>query len=178
MLALDLGSDVPFLLRGGAALARGRGELLTPLPPMRGCWFVLVAPSIEIDRKTARLYGALLATDFSDGSRANRVSEALASHRKPEPVDLANAFERPLAELIPSLPDLVDAFQRAGAPFVALSGAGPTHYTFVSALNEAMRIASNLQQRNPFPARVMIARPTACGPIVRHQKTVDSAGAL
>ena len=31
-MALDLGSDVPFLLRGGCALGRGRGEVLQRLP--------------------------------------------------------------------------------------------------------------------------------------------------
>ena len=32
--ALRAGSDVPFCLLGGTALATGRGEVLTPLPPL------------------------------------------------------------------------------------------------------------------------------------------------
>ena len=32
--ALRAGSDVPFCLAGGTALAEGRGEVLTPLPPL------------------------------------------------------------------------------------------------------------------------------------------------
>ena len=32
--ALKAGSDVPFCLLGGTALATGRGEVLTPLPPL------------------------------------------------------------------------------------------------------------------------------------------------
>ena len=31
-MAAGLGSDVPFFLRGGTALAEGRGERVTPLP--------------------------------------------------------------------------------------------------------------------------------------------------
>ena len=34
-LAAELGSDVAFFLRGGAALGEGRGELITPLPDLR-----------------------------------------------------------------------------------------------------------------------------------------------
>ncbi len=33
-LAAKLGSDVPFFLNGGTALMEGRGEIITPLPPL------------------------------------------------------------------------------------------------------------------------------------------------
>ena len=41
-LAAALGSDVPFFLTGGTALATGRGERITPLPPLPQYWVVLV----------------------------------------------------------------------------------------------------------------------------------------
>lgn len=43
-MAAALGSDVPFFIRGGTALARGRGERLTPMPRLRDGWFVIVKP--------------------------------------------------------------------------------------------------------------------------------------
>ena len=36
-LGAEVGSDVAFCVRGGTMLARGRGELLTPLPPLPDC---------------------------------------------------------------------------------------------------------------------------------------------
>ena len=33
-----VGSDVPYCVRGGTALAEGRGERLTPLPPLPSCY--------------------------------------------------------------------------------------------------------------------------------------------
>lgn len=43
-LAASVGADLPFCLRGGCCLAQGIGERLTPLPPVRGGWFVLIKP--------------------------------------------------------------------------------------------------------------------------------------
>jgi 4-diphosphocytidyl-2-C-methyl-D-erythritol kinase len=42
--SLELGADVPFCIRGGTALAEGKGELLTPLPDLSGIHVVLCRP--------------------------------------------------------------------------------------------------------------------------------------
>jgi 4-diphosphocytidyl-2-C-methyl-D-erythritol kinase len=46
-VAAELGADVPFLLRGGAAVARGRGERLTPAPTGTG-WFAIAWPGFSM----------------------------------------------------------------------------------------------------------------------------------
>ena len=45
-MAARVGSDVPYCVRGGTALARGRGERLTALLPLPMCWFVIVKPPV------------------------------------------------------------------------------------------------------------------------------------
>ena len=48
-LGLKVGSDVPYCLFGGAALAKGRGEDLTRLPALPGeLWFVLAKPEFSV----------------------------------------------------------------------------------------------------------------------------------
>lgn len=44
----SVGSDVAFCLRGGTALASGRGEILRPLPPLPPCHFVICKPDFSI----------------------------------------------------------------------------------------------------------------------------------
>lgn len=53
-LGLKLGSDVPFCLVGGTALARGRGEILTALPEGPRLEMVLVKPDFQLS--TAEIY--------------------------------------------------------------------------------------------------------------------------
>ncbi len=57
-LGLRVGSDVPYCLFGGVALARGRGELLTRLPELPGeLCFVLAKP--EFSASTPALFRAI-----------------------------------------------------------------------------------------------------------------------
>ena len=56
-LAFSVGSDVPFCVRGGTALAQGRGEKLEALPDMPECSFVVCKPEFSIS--TPELFGRL-----------------------------------------------------------------------------------------------------------------------
>lgn len=47
-----VGSDVPYCVTGGTALAQGRGERLTVLPSLPRCWFVLCKPPFSISTPT------------------------------------------------------------------------------------------------------------------------------
>lgn len=54
VLAGEIGSDVAFFIRGGTQLARGRGEKLTPLPPLPSLPVAVIDPSLFIS--TASIY--------------------------------------------------------------------------------------------------------------------------
>ena len=56
-LGLMLGSDVPYCVVGGTMLAEGRGEILTPLPPLPSCHIVIAKPQFSISTKT--LFGRI-----------------------------------------------------------------------------------------------------------------------
>ena len=47
-LANEIGSDVPFCVAGGTALAKGRGEALEALPDIPSCRFVICKPEFSI----------------------------------------------------------------------------------------------------------------------------------
>jgi 4-diphosphocytidyl-2-C-methyl-D-erythritol kinase len=75
-LAAELGSDVPFFLRGGRALCEGRGDVVSPLPDAPGLHLVLVMPGRAVS--TGRVYGRAESGLTESGAGSNNVLEALA----------------------------------------------------------------------------------------------------
>ncbi len=131
-LALRLGSDIPFFLNGACALAEGRGEQLTPLPPVEGIWAVVATPLSEIADKTASLYSLLEKRDFSNGSATAELAERIrnGSITLHDIRDAGmNTFERVASQAFSGLDGLTQRFLKAGARFVRLSGSGPSLFT-------------------------------------------------
>ncbi|HEY3083091.1 MAG TPA: 4-(cytidine 5'-diphospho)-2-C-methyl-D-erythritol kinase [Chloroflexota bacterium] len=140
-IASGLGADVPFLLRGGTAFAVGVGERLEPLPDLTPTWVLLYTPPYRVAEKTVRAYRALGPGDWSDGTAAAAAAAAVRSGRRPDLDRAPNAFERVADELFPGLAEHRARLSAAGAPWVRLSGAGPTLFTLTARRRtaEAMR---------------------------------------
>ncbi len=160
-IAARLGSDVPFFLQGGCAVGRGRGELLTPLPPPADSWFVVVAPRMAIPNKTATLYTRLQADEYSDGARIAAQAARFEAGLHLDPLLLENAFAKLLYSLVPWLADLPGLMRDAGAGAVGISGAGPAHYALIATSDEAELTANQLRERLRDRAQVFTAQPAS-----------------
>lgn len=156
--ARSLGSDVPFFLGSGPAVASGRGDECSPVLLAAPLWLVIAAPAIDIPTKTATLYRALTPSDFTDGARIDAVAQALASNDRLETALLSNAFERALYAHWPEAAAVRDAMRAAGARLVALSGAGPAHYAVCENTTEAVHLASSIRHRIGATTRLFICR--------------------
>jgi len=144
-LGARLGSDVPFFLqRAGCALATGRGELVTPLPPVKGWWAVVLWPKVPpLPNKTAMLYSMLAEADYTDGSMAAALAEELNAG-KLAPERLYNAFDRVADGAFPGLEGYRRVFQEAGAGFANLVGSGPALYTLVDSAEQGKQLLDAL----------------------------------
>jgi 4-diphosphocytidyl-2-C-methyl-D-erythritol kinase len=169
--ALEIGSDVPFFLNGGTALATARGETLRRLRSLSSNWFVVFVPMVEIERKSATLFERLTNEDFTNGSMIDRVVSSIDRGCLPDGSNLVNIFKQYLYDLEPHLSGIEGWFKDAGAPFVALSGTGPAHYTAVGAVGEARDIAARLRGYQEVPSRIMLARPMPASFIARTRET-------
>ena len=126
-----LGSDVPFFLRGGASLARGRGELLEPLPTPLDQWFLLLMPGIRMPGKTPTLYRRLRPADFTDGSATEALAESLRTGAPLDEASMVNTFERAAAETFDGLDRFRSALEHAAGHPAHLSGSGPSLFARV-----------------------------------------------
>ena len=100
-LAARLGSDVPFILTGGTALATGRGERITPLPPLPQHWVVLVLLPCALS--TAAVYQAVTPADYTAGvATADVVAAAHRGALSPQ-AGWHNALARPARALAPEI---------------------------------------------------------------------------
>lgn len=149
-MAATLGSDVPFFIYGGTVVARGRGELLTPLVDSPTMPLVVVKPDVGVS--TAWAYSALDNDAERTSHRATkRMEEALAQGDTDRFFAWqSNDFELPVFEHHPQLAWLHDELRMAGARAVHLCGSGSAVYGMMATEREAERVASLLRQKYPL----------------------------
>ena len=147
-IASGIGSDVTFFLTGGTALAEGRGELITPLPPIPAVPVTLICPGVIVARKTAVMYSLLHPGHYSDGGVTSRMIEILVGGRfVTESMGSLtyNIFEQVVPQ---ALPELKDLWNRLGGIFqnpLRLAGSGPGMYSLPSNEYEYQAAANALQ---------------------------------
>ncbi|MBA7473455.1 MAG: 4-(cytidine 5'-diphospho)-2-C-methyl-D-erythritol kinase [Dehalococcoidia bacterium] len=146
-LAVQLGSDVPFFLHGGTAVAQGRGEVVTPLPSLPRHWVVLVMPDVpRLPGKTAKLYASLNTSHFTDGRITKQLVKELKEGR--EPSTLFNTFENVALARGSELKVYRDHIRKLGAPHVHLAGSGPALFTLLKDKTQAEELYTRCKQQN------------------------------
>lgn len=147
-LASRLGSDVAFFVYGGTAVVKGRGEMVTPLPPSPHMWVVVMMPPVpRMPGKTAQLYASLKAIHYTDGQITDRLVALLTGGGEVTPSSLFNVFEGVALDSFTGLGEYWQQFLKAGAQEVHLAGSGPALFTLVKDKAQAEKIYGHLQQQ-------------------------------
>jgi 4-diphosphocytidyl-2-C-methyl-D-erythritol kinase len=142
-IGLELGSDVPFFVRGGTCLATGRGEELERLPVRGTLELVLVHLPIKVRSEWA--YANIPPELTRSGSSTSMVKVALASGRVELLADhLVNDLEPGVAGAHGEVRSAIKKLRAAGAIGALMSGSGPTVFGVAVDAESADRIASKL----------------------------------
>ena len=145
-LAVQLGSDVAFFLYGGTALVGGRGEMVTPLPPVSPMWVVLLLPQVpRMSGKTKRLYAKVKASHYTRGQITDRLVTRLTRGGEVIPSMLYNVFDEVARDSFNGLEEYWEQFLKAGAQEVHLAGSGPALFTIIKDRAQAEKIYQHLQ---------------------------------
>jgi 4-diphosphocytidyl-2-C-methyl-D-erythritol kinase len=141
-VAVELGMDVPFFLRGGAALATGRGEKLEAMDGLSVA-LVLVNPGFGVS--TAEAYRAVTPAMYTDGRRAREMAAAVKTRSRASVArSLYNALERAVVPEHAEIGRIVAALSAAGALGALMSGSGATVFGIARSLDHARQIRARV----------------------------------
>lgn len=160
-IGADLGSDVPFFLTpSGLALGRGRGERLTPLPPLTRRSIVLALPPVHVATGPAyaRLGEARDDEDPHGGPRALAVQDFATW----EGVDalVENDFEGTVAGDHDEVAHALRLLRRDLRGPVLLSGSGGACFGFAESPADADRTATALSTETGWDFVAVATRST------------------
>ena len=162
-LAAGIGSDVSFFLTGGTALAEGRGEIVSPLPPLPQFNLTLVFPDLIVEDKTRRMYSRITPMHYSDGGITRRlVLQLTGGGFVVQSIRdcVFNVFQDIAEWEFPVLAEMRRAVLENDGPEMYLCGAGPAMFAVPSSEAEHRAVAEALQ---PMGAGVYLV--TTTGPI-------------
>jgi 4-diphosphocytidyl-2-C-methyl-D-erythritol kinase len=143
-LGAELGSDVPFCVTGGTAIARGRGEKLEPIAGPPPCWVVLAKPPIHVS--TQDIYGKLKVQEIKNHPSLPDMLQAIRNRSFAELCSsLGNVLEEVTMRLYPEVRQIRECMQRLGADGVLMSGSGPTVFGLVQKQSKVARIYNGLR---------------------------------
>jgi len=121
-MAIRIGSDCPFFIDSVPALAKGRGELLQPLPEfLKGMHIVLLHPKVAVSTKEA--YKHCIPCEH-ERSLSDLVKEKPSRWK-----DLViNDFEDYAFKLHPRIGELKKSLYHSGALYSTMTGSGSAIY--------------------------------------------------
>lgn len=157
-LGAKLGSDVPFCVAGGTALATGRGEILTPLPDLPPLQLVLAKPALEISTPWAyREYDKqknVVHPDIEGMVQAVQTGDVQGVLQR-----CGNVLEPVTAGARPEIREIRQQMLQNGAGPVMMSGSGPTVFGIIKDKEAGEKIAGILQsQRLETAVAEMVGR--------------------
>ena len=163
-LSALLGSDIPFCISGGTAIATGRGEKITPLPDLQDIWVILakyknlsvstpwayksyreqfnhlyVNDPEDIDNRTHQLHSGDLvqAIGEADGTKIGKL--------------LMNDLEKVVLPEYSAVAQLIQTFKTENVLGAMMSGSGPTVFALFDNQKQADSIMTRVQAKMNDP---------------------------
>lgn len=162
-LGAELGSDVPFCVAGGTAIATGRGEQLSPLPGLDNLYIILgkhrslsVSTPWAYQTYRQQFSGSYVANDDLEGRKQRVHSGAIVAaitQRDTAQIGklLSNDLEKVVLPAHPKVAELRSHLQRLETLGAMMSGSGPSVFGLIGSQAEAAQMRDRLQVALPDP---------------------------
>ena len=140
----QVGSDVPYCVRGGTVLCEGRGERLTSLTAMPKCRYVIVKPDEAFP--TGRMYGEI---DAQKPACRHTTDAMIAALEQSNLQAVAEKLENTFEQVIPANSDVVairEVLLQYGALNAMMSGSGSAVFGIFDDMTAAKAACDALQK--------------------------------
>ena len=147
-IGAKLGADVPFLVRGGTAMAEGIGEKLTFVKPLQlsGEQYLLVATPLDsVPTKDAYAGVPKSGPDRWETYKAKCMRTGKAASIDFALANTFNAFEESVFPKHPLVEEMKNEFKRLGATSVLMSGSGASVFGVFETRKQAKEAAEELK---------------------------------
>ncbi len=145
-LSAKIGSDVPFCVLGGTALAKGRGEKLAQLLPMPQCFYCIAKPEFSVS--TPKLYAAWDEVAEPYHPDNNGMGRALDQQNLMHVAGyLGNGFEPLASAEHPEIEEIKQIMSDCGALGAAMTGSGSAVFGIFDAFDMAATASMKLMEK-------------------------------
>lgn len=148
-LGVRLGADVPFLIKGGIALAEGIGEKLTALPAFPECSLVIVKPNVSVSTK--EVYEAFDSLTEVVHPDIKKLTDSLG---KEDLGYIVKLLGNVLEDVTIKKHGIIDEIKRLlvenGAVFSMMTGSGPTVFGIFENEEKAVMAGDRLSEIGGF----------------------------
>ncbi len=156
-IGVKVGADIPFCLTGGTRLAQDIGGVLSDLPPLPDCFFVLAKPSCGVSTREA--YSAFDSCENIRHPSCVRVLNAAATGNLNGIIEnCGNVFEQFVE--VPERIEIKKIMRKHNSLLSQMSGSGPTVFGIFTAEQDATTCANELKN---IIKDVFICRPIGKG---------------
>ncbi|CUA81021.1 4-diphosphocytidyl-2-C-methyl-D-erythritol kinase [Anoxybacillus suryakundensis] len=142
-IGAEIGSDVPFCVYGGTAVARGRGEKIEHIPAPPPCWVILAKPTIGVS--TADVYRNLQLQSVHHPDVDGMVAAIKEKNYEKICALAGNVLESVTLNMHPKVAQIKEQMKRFGADVSLMSGSGPTVFGLIQHDSRLQRVYNGLR---------------------------------
>lgn len=142
-IGAEIGSDVPFCVYGGTALATGRGEKVRHISSPPNCWVILEKPPISVS--TEECYKGYKAGDVKHPNTQAMIDAIENDDFEGVCNEMGNVLESVTLKRHPEVQRIKEKMLEFGVDASMMSGSGPTVFGLVKHDSRMNRVYNGLR---------------------------------
>lgn len=159
-IAKELGSDVPYFLKGGTQAVTGKGEELSSLIPISDIWIVLIHPTLSLSTAKVYQHPALKVRPINriTNKYSLRFRKVMYELQKSNWMKVIyNRLELPAFCIYHELYEIKQKIKKMGFSYIGMTGSGSTFFVIVESKKQGKELIQKLNWKTNLVKTTSIA---------------------